>query len=92
MATLPVSDRFGNQLVSVRFAAEAELGMLEDPVVTPLSLIVVICAREILLVLDRHRGQWELPSCERGPVAGRVCSGMLMTPGKVAAANPWRAP
>jgi hypothetical protein len=44
IAALPLSDRFGNQLVSVRFATEAELGVLEDPVVTPLSLIVVICA------------------------------------------------
>lgn len=61
MAGFPLGDRFGNQLVSIQFAAESELGVLVDPAATPLSLIVVICASEVLMVLDRRRGQWELP-------------------------------
>jgi ADP-ribose pyrophosphatase YjhB (NUDIX family) len=45
--------------------------LAEAPVVTPLSLIVVIFAGEILMVLDRQRGQWELPGGirERGESA-----------------------
>jgi 8-oxo-dGTP pyrophosphatase MutT (NUDIX family) len=87
MADLPLSDRFGSQLVSVRFAAEAELGALEDPVVTPLSLIVVICAGEILMVLDRHRRQWELPGGirERGESARQAASRELAETGISAA-------
>lgn len=61
MAGFPLGDRFGNQLVSIRFAAESELGVLEDPAATPLSLIVVMRAGEVLMVLDRRRGEWELP-------------------------------
>jgi 8-oxo-dGTP diphosphatase len=61
MTILPLSDRFGNQLVSIRFPAEAGREVLDDPAITPLSLVVVIYADEALMVLDRGRGQWELP-------------------------------
>lgn len=61
MAELPLGDRFGNHLLSIRFADEAELGVVEDPAATPASLVVAVCAGEVLLVLDRGRREWELP-------------------------------
>jgi 8-oxo-dGTP diphosphatase len=67
MAALPLSDRFGNRLVSIRFAAEAELDVRDDPAATPLALIVVTCASQVLMVFDRLRRQWELPGGMREP-------------------------
>jgi 8-oxo-dGTP diphosphatase len=61
MAELPLGDRFGSYLLSIRFADEAELGVVEDPAATPASLVVAVCAGEVLMVLDRGRRQWELP-------------------------------
>jgi 8-oxo-dGTP diphosphatase len=61
MAELPLGDRFGNHLLSIRFADEVELGVVEDPAATPASLAVAVCAGEVLMVLDRRRRQWELP-------------------------------
>lgn len=34
---------------------------MEESTATPLSLVVVMCAGEVLMVLDRHRRQWKLP-------------------------------
>jgi 8-oxo-dGTP diphosphatase len=56
---LPLSDRFGNALVSLDSAAGTE--PLDNPAPMPLSLIVVVCGARVLMVLDAARGQWELP-------------------------------
>jgi 8-oxo-dGTP diphosphatase len=61
MAELPLGDRFGNHLLSIRFADEAGLGVVEDLAATPASLVVAVRAGEVLMVLDRRRRQWELP-------------------------------
>jgi 8-oxo-dGTP diphosphatase len=61
MDVLPLSDRFGNLLVSFGFATGTEPQSPEDAVPLPLSLIVVVCAGRVLMVLDAVRGQWELP-------------------------------
>jgi hypothetical protein len=57
---LPLSDQFGNALVS--FDSATGTDPLDNPAPMPLSLIVVVCAARVLLVLDAARGQWELPS------------------------------
>jgi 8-oxo-dGTP diphosphatase len=76
MTVLPLSDRFGNQLVSIRFPAEAGREVVEDPVVTPLSLIAVRWADKVLMVFDRGRRQWELPGGirERGESARQAAA------------------
>jgi 8-oxo-dGTP diphosphatase len=61
MADLPLSDRFGNLLLSFDTAAGYDMEILDDRVPVPLSLIVVACAGRVLMVLDAARGQWELP-------------------------------
>ncbi|QKV79705.1 NUDIX hydrolase [Amycolatopsis sp. Hca4] len=55
MAGLPLRDRAGNALLAVRRVAESEL----PPVAA--SLVVVGHAGAVLLMLDKRRGQWELP-------------------------------
>ena len=57
VAELPLFDQAGNALVSFRFQDRLAAGALP----TPLSLVVVIFRREVLLVFDRWREQWELP-------------------------------
>jgi 8-oxo-dGTP diphosphatase len=63
MADLPLSDRFGNRLVSFGSVAgiEPEPPDGDDSVSMPLALIVVAFAGRVLMVLDAGRGQWELP-------------------------------
>lgn len=61
MADLPLSDRFGNALVSFDSAGGAELRNPDDAVSMPASLVVVLCGGRVLMVLDAWRGQWELP-------------------------------
>jgi 8-oxo-dGTP pyrophosphatase MutT (NUDIX family) len=61
MDVLPLSDRFGNLLVSFDFAIGTEPESPDDAVPMPLSLVVVVCAGRVLMVLDAVRGQWELP-------------------------------
>ncbi len=63
MAGLPLSDRFGNRLVSCDSVAgtEPEPPEGDDSVPIPLALTVVVCAGRVLMVLDARRGQWELP-------------------------------
>ncbi|MGH3977990.1 MAG: NUDIX hydrolase [Pseudonocardiaceae bacterium] len=61
LAVLPLHDGAGNALVDFRFVAESELGVLDDRVPMPLSLIVVALAGRVLMVFDRGRKQWELP-------------------------------
>lgn len=60
MAVLPLSDRFGNLLVSFdATGTEPESPDAATPM--PLSLIVVVLGGRVLMVLDAVRGQWELP-------------------------------
>ncbi len=61
MAVLPLSDCFGNLLVSFDPAAGAEPESPDDAVPMPLSLVVAVYAGRVLMVLDAARGQWELP-------------------------------
>jgi 8-oxo-dGTP pyrophosphatase MutT (NUDIX family) len=61
MTGLLLHDDAGNALVGFRFAAEAELAVLDDRIALVLSLIVVTLAGRILMVFDRWRNQWELP-------------------------------
>ncbi|MET8853985.1 NUDIX hydrolase [Amycolatopsis sp. NPDC004625] len=61
MTELPLRDRAGNVLLAVRRVAEREL----PPVAA--SLVVVRHAGAVLLMLDRRRGQWELPGGVREP-------------------------
>ena len=61
MTVLPLSDRFGNLLVSFDSAAGTEPESPDDAAPMPLSLIVVVCAGRVLMVLDAVRLQWELP-------------------------------
>ena len=61
MADLPLSDRFGNALVSFDSAPGADLENPDDHAPVPLSLIVVVCTGRVLMVLDAARGEWELP-------------------------------
>jgi 8-oxo-dGTP diphosphatase len=61
MAGLPLSDRFGNLLVSFDSATGAEPDSPNDSVPMPLSLIVVVCVGRVLMVLGAARRQWELP-------------------------------
>lgn len=89
IAALPLNDRFWHQLVSFRLAAEAELSALEDSVVMPLSLLMVICVGEILMVLDRHRRPWGLPGGlrERGESARQAAGCELAEATGVSAAE-----
>lgn len=61
MAALPLSDRFGNLLVSFDLAIGTEPETPDDSVPMPVSLIVVVCGGQVLMVLDAGRGEWELP-------------------------------
>jgi 8-oxo-dGTP diphosphatase len=57
----PVYDTAGNALVGFCFTEKIPAG-------TPLSLVVVTVGHAVLLMLDRDRGQWEVPGgmIERG--------------------------
>jgi 8-oxo-dGTP diphosphatase len=61
VAVLPLSDRFGNHLVSFDPAAGTEPESPDDAVPMPLSLIVVVCVGRVLMVLNAVRREWELP-------------------------------
>jgi len=57
VAELPIFDQVGNALVGFQFQDR----LAADVPPTPVSLVVVIFRREVLLVFDRWREQWELP-------------------------------
>jgi hypothetical protein len=61
MAGFPLSDLFGNALVSFGSLTGTNWEYPDDSVSMPLSLIVVVCAGRVLMVLGAGRGQWELP-------------------------------
>ncbi|WP_020672086.1 NUDIX hydrolase [Amycolatopsis nigrescens] len=68
MASLPIHDQTGNTLTSLRITDdESILDTLETGVPLPAALVVVTLSSTVLMVFDRHRGEWELPGGMREP-------------------------
>ncbi|MFI7120739.1 NUDIX hydrolase [Amycolatopsis sp. NPDC049868] len=67
MAALPIRDRVGNTLVTVRFVAEQELASLTEQAAMPASLVVVVHVDVVLMMFDSWCKQWELPVGTREP-------------------------